>query len=279
MSQKVKIEKDTVQETLVMPLYGKAWCVKNYPDLFHDMDCQKIMEQLDYDFSTMRAQEGSIRMKIASLAASVRQYALVQEIRTYLKDHPKALVVNLGCGLDTAGHQADNGECRFANVDFPNVIEIREQVLASTEREKNIASDLNDHAWIDQVDFRKEDGIVLIASGVFLYFRKEDVKRLFIAMAERFSGGKLAFDGQNTRGMKVDLKAIRASGIDVSTNFALDDPVMELKSWSDRFASVKSNRMFQDYMKPDKRFGLLYRLMTKFSDANGMSQLDVIEFA
>lgn len=277
--ERIKIEKDTVQETLVMPLYGKAWCVRNYPDLFHDADCRAIMDRLDYDFSTLRAQEGSLKMKLGSLAASVRQYALVQEIRAYLKDHPKALVVNLGCGLDTAGHQADNGQCRFANVDFPNVIEIREQLLPSTEREKNIASDLNDFTWFDQIDFRKEDGVVFIASGVFLYFRKEDVKKLFTAMAERFPGGKLAFDGQNTRGMKVDLKTIRASGIDVSTNFALDDPVRELQSWSDRFASVKSNRMFNDYMAPDKRFGLLYRLMTRFSDKNGMSQLDVIEFS
>ena len=278
MSNKIKIEKNTVQETLVMPLYAKAWAVKTYPDLFHDKDCQRIMDQLDYDFSTMRAREGGLKMKLAALAASVRQYALVQEVKGYLKDHPKALVVNLGCGLDTAGHQADNGKCRFANIDFPNVIEIRERLMPSTEREKNIGRDLNDQAWFDEIDFREEDGAVFIASGVFLYFKKEDVKKLFRAMAERFPGGRLAFDGQNTRGMKVDLKAIRASGIDVSTNFALDDPIPELTSWSKRFARVESKRMFNDYMAPDRRFGLIYRLMTKFSDGNGMSQLNVIDF-
>ena len=275
---KVKIEKNTVQETLVMPLYAKTWAVKTYPDLFHDKDCQKVMDQLDYDFSTMKAQEGSVKMKIASLAAAVRQYALVTEIREYLQRYPKALVVNLGCGLDTAGHQADNGQCRFANIDFPNVIEIREQLLPSNDREKNIPSDLNDLSWFDKIDFRKEDGAVFIASGVFLYFKKDDVKKLFCAMAERFPGAKLAFDGQNTMGKDVDLKAIRASGIDVSTNFALDDPVKELSSWSDRFAVIKSNKMFSDYIRPDKRFGLLYRIMTPISDKTGMSQLDVIEF-
>ena len=233
---------------------------------------------LDYDFSTMQAHEGGVKMKIAALAAATRQYALVCEVREYLKDHPRALVVNLGCGLDTAGHQADNGQCRFANVDFPNVIEIRERLMPSTEREKNIGSDLNDQGWFDKIDFRKEDGAVFIASGVFVYFKKEDVKKLFCAMAERFPGARLAFDGQNKQGMEMDLKAVKASGIDVSTNFALDDPVGELTSWSDRFASVKSKRMFNDYIAPDRRFGLLYKLMTKFSDGNGMSQLDVIEF-
>ena len=278
MSGRIKVEKNTVQETLVMPLYGKAWAVRNYPDLFHDTDCQAIMDRLDYDFSTMRAQEGGFKMKVASLAAAVRQYALVQEIRAYLRDRPKALVVNLGCGLDAAGHQADNGQCRFANIDFPDVIEIRERLLPSSRRERNVPSDLNDQSWFDKLDFRREEGVVFIASGVFLYFKKEEVKTLFCAMAERFPGGKLAFDGQNTRGMKIDLKAIRASGIDVSANFALDDPVGELTSWSERFASVKSKRMFNDYLAPDKRFGLLYKLMTRVSDCSGMSQLDVIEF-
>lgn len=279
MSKKIKIEKDTVQETLVMPLYGKAWAVRNFPDLFHDEDCGRLMERLDYDFSTMQSQEGGVKMKIAALAAATRQYALVCEAKAYLRDHPKALIVNLGCGLDTAGHQADNGQCRFANVDFPNVIELREQLLSSTEREKNIGSDLNDLSWFDQIDFRKEDGAVFIAPGVFVYFKKEDVKKLFRAMAERFPGARLAFDGQNRRGMEMDLKAVKSSGIDVSTNFYLDDPEQELSSWSDKFAGVRWKGMSTGYIKPDRRFGILYRLMAPYADKKGLSQLDVIDFA
>lgn len=278
MSKKIRVEKNSVQETLVLPLFGKAWAVKNYPDIFKDHDVPKIMDQVDYDFSAMEKAASGIKGKIGSLAAATRQAALVWEVRDYLKDHPKALVVNLGCGLDTAGHQADNGACRFANVDFPNVIELREQLIPSTEREKNIASDLNDLSWFDKIDFRPEDGAVFIASGVFLYFKKDDVKRLLCAMAERFPGGRIAFDGQNQRGKDVDLKALKASGIDISTNFALDKPEEELKSWSDRFARVQWKKMSTGYIKPDRRFGLLYRLMAPIADRTGMSQLDVIDF-
>jgi len=278
MSQKIRIEKNSVQETLVLPLFGKAWAVRNYPDIFKDRDVQQIMDRVDYDFSALEKAAGGIKGKIASLAAATRQAALVWEIRDYLKDHPKALVVNLGCGLDTAGHQADNGTCRFANVDFPNVIELREQLIPSTEREKNIAADLNDFSWFEQIGFRPEEGVVFIASGVFLYFKKEDVRRLFVAMAEQFPGGRIAFDGQNQKGKDVDLKALKASGIDISTNFALDKPEEELKSWSDRFARVQWKKMSTGYIKPDRRFGILYRLMAPLADKTGMSQLDVIDF-
>ena len=184
----------------------------------------------------------------------------------------------LGCGLDTAGHQADNGLCRFVNVDFPNVIDLRGKLIPETERERNVASDLNDFSWFDAIDFHPEEGAVFIASGVFLYFKKDDVKKLFCAMAKRFPGGRLAFDGQNQRGKDLDLKALKASGIDISANFALDHPEQELQSWSDRFARVRWKKMSTGYIKPDKRFGMAYRLMAPIADKIGMSQLDVIDF-
>ena len=75
-------------------------------------------------------------MKLGSLATAMRQYALAQEVKEYLKDHPNALIVNMGCGLDTTGHLADNGTCRFVNVDFPNVIEVREALIPKERRKK-----------------------------------------------------------------------------------------------------------------------------------------------
>ena len=51
--EKIKIEKNSVQETLVLPLYGKAWASQKYPDIFKDRDAQKIMNDIDYDFSAM----------------------------------------------------------------------------------------------------------------------------------------------------------------------------------------------------------------------------------
>ena len=101
---------------------------------------------------------------------------------------------------------------------------------------------------------------------------------MFVAMAERFPGGRIAFDGQNQKEKDVDLKALKASGIDISTNFALDKPEEELKSWSDRFARVQWKKMSTGYIKPDRRFGILYRLMAPLADKTGMSQLDVIDF-
>ena len=53
---KYHIEKNTVQETLVIPLYGRKICTELYPNLYRDETAQKLMERIDYDFSALEKQ-------------------------------------------------------------------------------------------------------------------------------------------------------------------------------------------------------------------------------
>ena len=47
-----------------------------------------------------------------ALEVAQRQYDLRCEVEAYLKKHPDAAVVNLGCGLDDTFRKCDNGLCR-----------------------------------------------------------------------------------------------------------------------------------------------------------------------
>ena len=82
----------------------------------------------------------------------MRQNDLAIEVREYLKCHPNAAVVNLGCGLDSAGRACDNGKCKLYNLDFPDVIAVRNELLPAREREENIPCDLNDTSWFERID-------------------------------------------------------------------------------------------------------------------------------
>lgn len=97
----------------------------------------------------------------------MRQSDLAFEVRDYLKSHPTAAVVNLGCGLDATGRSCDNGSCKIYNLDFADVIAVRNALLPAGEREENIACDLNDTAWFDNID--ASGGAVFFAAGVFLF--------------------------------------------------------------------------------------------------------------
>ena len=59
---------------------------------------------------------------------------------------------------------------KIFNVDFPDVIAMREELAGTNPRETNIVSDLTDLSWMDQVDAR--NGAVFYAAGVFHYLKK-----------------------------------------------------------------------------------------------------------
>ena len=48
---KYKIEKNTVQETLILPLYSRKLCTELYPNLYRDETAVRLLDQIDYDFS------------------------------------------------------------------------------------------------------------------------------------------------------------------------------------------------------------------------------------
>ena len=48
---KYKIEKNTVQETLILPLYSRKLCTELYPNLYRDETAVRLIDEIDYDFS------------------------------------------------------------------------------------------------------------------------------------------------------------------------------------------------------------------------------------
>ncbi len=270
---KYHIEKNTVQETLVIPLFGRLVCSEHFPELFSDPEAKRICESLDYDFADKRKKMESAAGLFGALEVAQRQYDIRCEAETYLKEHPKAAVVNLGCGLDDTFSKVDNGQCKGYNIDLPDVIKVRNDLLPSGEREMNLAFDLNDLSWMDKIDAR--DGAIFFAAGVFYYFRTADVKKLFQAMAQRFPKGVLVFDTCNKRGAKLMRKTwLKEAGItDVSAFFSLEDE-KELLGWSDRFASVTAKSYMRGYRDIYGSVSAFHKLMIRFCD--GLVRMKIV---
>ena len=274
--EKIKIEKGTVQETLLIPLYGRKYAMDLYPDLFMDHDCQALFDRIDFTVpDNMKGMLGNI----GCIMGATRQYDMASACRAYLKAHPNACVVNLGCGLDTTFRQVDNGKAKGYNLDFPDTIAIRNELLGTREREFNIACDLNDISWFDQIDFRPEDGIVFFASGVFYYFKMTDVEKLFAAMAEHFPGGKLVFDATKKKGLKSMLKPwLKGFEMkDINVYFSVDD-VHTLKEWSGHISSAVSNPYLTGYRPLDKRYGFITNIVFRYLDRSKMCQIIELKF-
>lgn len=275
--QKVKIEKNTVQETLLVPLYGRKMCSEKFPELYTDIFAKNLCDRLDYDFSELERKNNSFLYEFGSLEAAMRQLDIMWEIKEYLKTYPKATVVNLGCGLDETGKACDNRSCKIVNIDFPDVIEVRNQLISNYERERNVASDLKDYSWMNEVD--GSNGVIFFAAGVFHYFKRNEVKDLVLELSKRYVGGCLIFDSVGKLGLKLMMsKTLKNMGIsDVEGLFYTNNPIQDL-NWSDKIRITSKGYMLGYYNMKSPGIHFSHRLLAGIGDNMMKMAINKMEF-
>ena len=195
---------------------------------------------------------------------AIRQKMLCSKVREYLVKHPRATIIDIGCGLSTGFSEVDNGECKWVNLDLLDVIEIREKVLPCRDRERNIASDAFDLSWIDKLDVEVSEGVYARSGGVFYYFKPEKIKKLFCALANRLTGGGIYFDCESSYGAKKSNRMVKKTGnTGAIIYFAVDDAAEMFSVWSDKFKRITVvDDLPQKYLKA-KRLPFATRLTLK----------------
>lgn len=258
-----KIELTGVPETMLQTLYARAKESRTRGAVT-DKKAEEIIEKLDYDFSLA---DSDIAMSSGVIARTV---VLDKMVSGWLTEHPDAVVVNIACGLDTTGRSCDNGSCKIYNLDFPEVIKVRNELLPAGEREENVPCDLNDTAWFERID--ASGGAVFLAAGVFYYFLKEQVRSLVCKMADAFPGGVLVFDAANRKAVKLMLKTwIKDAQIkDVGAYFAVADAKAELSPWDERLSVSSRGYMLGYNDLTDPSVSGFFRFLSRVGD-NSMS--------
>lgn len=83
---KYKITENTVQETLVIPLYGRKMCSERYPALYRDETAIRLIDQIDYDFAALEKKSGGA----VFFAAGVFYYFLKEQVRALVQQMAEA---------------------------------------------------------------------------------------------------------------------------------------------------------------------------------------------
>jgi O-methyltransferase involved in polyketide biosynthesis len=107
MSENVNPNLSGVAETLLIPLYKRAMESQRPDALMKDEKAVALVTQMSYDFDQVR----KIRMTEGNKVARIM---LTREMDRYARDflsrHPRAVVVHIGCGLDSRFERVDNGK-------------------------------------------------------------------------------------------------------------------------------------------------------------------------
>lgn len=184
---KIKVDLSGIPQTSLLILYGRAKVSKEHGSLFNDAKALELVERLDYDFSTEKAITDYLLF-----ASAARAMQFDSKVKAYITEHPCASVVNLGAGFETEFYRIDNGIIRWYDLDLPELIEVRKQLLPKTDRAKCIAKSFLDPSWC--TDINTQNGVLIIACGLLRYFDEAKVRQLFLLLADNFPGCEIVFD-------------------------------------------------------------------------------------
>jgi O-methyltransferase involved in polyketide biosynthesis len=168
-----KITLSGVQETLLLPLWGRAKESKKKKPLLIDEKAAAIVDSISYDLTRFSKKLN----KAAHVGFIARSIYFDNEIRKFIKTHPDATIVNIGCGLDTTFNRIDNGKIQWIDLDFPEVIDFRKKFISESDRQIFIGKSVFDTTWYDRIKNKKET--MFLIAGVLEYFSDQDISQLF----------------------------------------------------------------------------------------------------
>ncbi|MFB4313845.1 class I SAM-dependent methyltransferase [Actinomadura sp. 21ATH] len=177
-----------VQKTLSPVLKAKALDNRLPEPILGDEYAERTMRRLDPGYDGRRFGTSQL-----GLAAVVRAKAHDDWARGHLAEHPDAVVLHLGCGLDARVHRIDPpATVDWYDLDYPAVIELRERFLPPREHCTLIGSSVTDPAWLERVPRGRP--VLMIAEGLVPYLTETELRRLLTGVVDAFPSGQVQFD-------------------------------------------------------------------------------------
>ena len=206
---------DGVPDTLYLPLAARIYSSERFPEYFRDDTALSLKDRIPEGVS-----KGS--SEYTYLASVARYYNTDGMERDFVRRNGRSSIVHLGTGLETAYLRLSDLDAHFYDMDLPEVIGMRRELLPPSDNETLIAGNLFDMRWADEVDGTLP--VMILVLGVFQYFHEEQILDVIGRMKDTFPGAELVFDATTTDGLKYAAKYVRKTGNQsAAMYFAVDD--------------------------------------------------------
>lgn len=183
---------DDIPETMLATLYIRALETQRPDALLKDDKALELLRKFGPAFERVRR----IRMDEEDRVAIIlRNREIDNLIRDFVARREPVTVVHLGCGLDARFDRVDDGKLEWYDLDVPEVIELRRQLLGGdAPRYHLLAGSAFRHDWFSEVGASPERAFLFVAEGLFQYFHEEQVRSLVVSLHHDFPGSEIVFD-------------------------------------------------------------------------------------
>jgi O-methyltransferase involved in polyketide biosynthesis len=221
-----------VAETLLMTLYIRAMESQRPDALIKDEKAVALVTNMSYDFDRIRQVKMDEDDKVGVI---LRNLEFDRQVRDFLTRHPDAVVVHIGCGLDSRFERVAerNGKVEWYDLDLPEVIEQRRKFIGDEgKRYHLLAGSVFDSAWLDKVSVHRQRLFLFLAEGVLMYFEEAQVKSLVLMLRDHFPGAELVFDAFSPFLVRANNLRMAISGFGVRYRWGIWRG-QELEGWGD----------------------------------------------
>ena len=205
---------DNVSRTLYIPLYGKA-LVSRKGIILHDPKAEELWQ----------AEQIPLRGKAASkwLAYYMAMRSAVYDawLSEQLVKDPEAVVLHLGCGMDSRCLRVEHPGRLWYDADLPEVIRERERYFAPDETYRLLAADLREDTWLEEIGAER---VIVVLEGVSMYLEPRELKSLLDRLGKRFCKVSLLMDCYTELAAKLSRRHNPINSVGVTEVWGLDDP-------------------------------------------------------
>lgn len=244
------------KETLLIPLVGKAQENKKENPILNDKKAIEIVEQIDYDFNSLKISEKT------NIMMCIRAKLIDNHVKRFLSSNKNNVALHLGCGLDSRYYRIKNNDVEWYDIDFKEVINIRQHFFKETDKYHMIASSVTESEWIERIP-QEKDNYIIVAEGLFMYLKENEIKELLSRLKDRIGNYTLIFDAYSVLTAKNANRHPSLKKTGAKINWGINNPE-ELENWGLGIELI-DKEYFTDYKGIDN-LSIINRIMFKIAN-------------
>lgn len=212
----MRCDMDSVNKTLYIPLYGKAY-VSRKGILLHDPKAEEIWGAEGFPL------KGKSHSKWLAYYMGIRAAVFDNWLKAQMASDPDAVILHIGCGMDNRIGRVGTGKGLWFDIDFPEVIAQRKRHFSESVSYKMLGADVRNPDWL--VSIPKGNAIVIM-EGVSMYMKPAERQQLLEQLCGHFSDVSVLVDCYTEFAAKASRVRNPINDVGVTTVYGVQDPML-----------------------------------------------------
>lgn len=222
---------NNVNRTLYITLYGKAY-VSRKGIILKDKKAEEIWNAEGFEL------KGKSKSKWLAYYIGMRSAVFDEWLLEKMEKDVEAVVLHIGCGMDSRVLRVGTNGHQWYDIDFPNVISERKKYYVEDDTYHMVEVDVREANWLSKIP--RTNHAIIVMEGVSMYFKPQELKVVLEQISNHFQIINLLLDAYTTMAAKTSKYKNPINDVGVTQVYGMDEPkVLE----SGKFQFVKEHDM------------------------------------